>query len=432
MDNRQLSLLVATKTLALLDERKVRLYPERTSFYVWVRDDRAVVIFDTNVINISKINAEFAHLLSTRLQGRRVVRTNSRGLYLQVGYQIPPVLPEFSSVALDLSKQPTPYHLPIGTTQTGNAMWISLIDGDSFLIGGTRGLGKTGVIHGMIQAMLYGDAVEVYGFDGKGGTEFGRYADQSAKFHIVTNLSRTLDELKAIARERRKILLASGQPNAALYNETHPESPMLPIALIVDEAALTSDDEKAGLVTIVERERATGFHPILATNRPEAAALLVKSNLSTRICLPVPSWNASQMVLGQNGAEDLPKIKGRGLIVFKASVTEFQSFHVTYPAPSEDTVRMLLQQQDDEVDPQPQGETNAVDEIKALAEQIREKWTPGLSGRAVGRLIGKTYGGYWKPRIDQMIEYLSATTATATKKEGQNPSESGIFEPVAG
>ncbi len=413
--DKQLPLLVATKTLALLDEKKARIYPDRTSFYVWTRDDRAVVIFDTDVIDIGKINADFAHRLSTRLQGRRVVRTNSRGLFLQVGYDIPPMLPELISMPLDLTTQPTPYHMPIGTTQTGKALWISLLEGDSFLIGGTRGLGKTGVIHGMIQSLLAGGAVEVYGFDGKNGMEFGRYADQSDKFHVVINLSRTLDELKAIARERRKILLASGQPNAALYNETHPESPMYPIALFVDEAALTSDEEKSGLVTIVERERATGFHPILATNRPEAAALLVKSNLSTRICLPVPSWNASQMVLGQNGAEDLPKIKGRGLIVFRASVTEFQSFRVTYPTPSEDTVRMLLQQ--DDVDPDEQTPT-AVDEIAKLAESIRDHWSVTMSKNKTAKLLGfSQYGGGFKSKTDLVYEYLTSTTTTTAVGE---------------
>ncbi len=89
----------------------------------------------------------------------------------------------------------------------------------------------------------------------------------------------------------------------------------MPIALIVDEAALTTDAEREQLVRIVERERDTGFHPIYGTNRPEAATLLVKSNLGTRICFAVPSWNASQMALGVNGAEDLPKLAGRGLIV---------------------------------------------------------------------------------------------------------------------
>jgi hypothetical protein len=426
MNNMTFPNYVAARTLALLDQKKARLDPMQTSFYVWQRPDRIVVVFDPTTIDIGKVNADFAHRLSTQLQGRRVVRTNSRGLFLQVGYEIPPALVELTSMPLDLSKQPTPYHIPIGATAAGRDLWVSILEGDSFLVAGSRSMGKTGCLHSMIQALQHGGQVEVYAFDGKDGVEFARYIGQP-KFHYVTSLKQTLDELKAIANERRKALLASGQPNILKYNETHPDEPLLPIVLIVDEAALTSDDEKAGLVEIVERERATGFYPILATNRPEQSALLVKSNLVTRICFPVPSFHASQMVLGQNGAESLPKVQGRGLIVFKARVMEFQTFRVTYPPTSEDTVRMVLSYHEQAIEQVP----TVADEITQLAESIREKWDPTMSKRAVGRMIGQTYAGAWARKIDQILDYLAATTATATTAFDQNSPQKGFFEAVA-
>ena len=199
---------------------------------------------------------------------------------------------------------------------------------------------------------------------------------------------------------------------------------MLPIALIVDEAALTNDEEKAGLVEMVERERDTGFYPVLATNRPEASALLVKTNLVTRICFPVPSWNASNMVLGVNGAEALPKEQGRGLIVFKARVTEFQSFRVTYPDPSEETVRMMLERDQVEatiIEPT-ENKVYEVSEVQRLAEQIRGQWTPDLSGSAVARLLGLSqYGGSYKARIDKVVAYLTSTLYSTTPKEAEMP-----------
>jgi hypothetical protein len=76
---------VAYKTLTLLDERRARVDLNAVSFYVWVRPDRLVVIFDPNAVDLRKLNDEFAHGLSTRLQGRIVKRTNSRGMFLQVG-----------------------------------------------------------------------------------------------------------------------------------------------------------------------------------------------------------------------------------------------------------------------------------------------------------------------------------------------------------
>lgn len=410
MDNRNLSLMVAARTLKLLDERKARLYPERTSFYVWTREDRAVVIFDTNMIDIGKINADFAHRLSTRLQGRRVVRTNSRGLYLQVGYEIPPALVELTSAPLDLNNQPTPYHLPIGTSRTGQDIWIDLQEGDSFLVAGARGMGKSGEIHAFVQALQNGGKVEVYGYDGKRGVEFGRYAD-APNFTLVTRLADTLKELKTRAIDRRKTLLASGYPNVIEFNKAQPENAMMPIAVIIDEAALTSDEEKALLVEMVERERDTGFYPIIATNRPEASALLMKSNLVTRISFAVPSWNASQMALGMNGAESLDKVQGRGLLVFKARVMEFQSFRVTYPAPSPAAVEKMLWQEDQQAETVPTATTSA--EIIKMADAIRARWTLKTSKTKTATLLGfPQYGGSYRTKTDLVIEYLTSTTTT--------------------
>lgn len=422
--NKNFSLMLANSTLALLNERKARLYPDRKAFYVWPREDRTVVIFDTHVIDMGKVNDDFAHRLSTRLQGRMVVRTNSRGIFLQVGHDIPPALMDMVPTELDMSKQPTPFHLPVGTLFNGKDMWISLFDGDSFLVAGSRNMGKTGFLHGWMQALLNGCSVEVYGFDGKYGVEFSRYVGHPM-FHMVHKLSVTLAELKTIALERRRKLLASGKPNIQLYNQANDDDLIRPIALFIDEAALTNDEEKAMLVEIVERERDTGIHPVLATNRPEAAALLVKTNLVTRVCFAVPSWNASQMVLGMNGAEALPKEQGRGLIVFRAKVTEFQSFRVTYPEPSAEAVKMTLELQQAEAEKEAPAIALGVSaEIAQLAESIRDQWTEAMSKRAVGRLLGKQYGGAWQEKIDKIIEFLSATTTT----KGTFSAENGLNE----
>jgi energy-coupling factor transporter ATP-binding protein EcfA2 len=421
MDNRNLSLMVAARTLTLLDERKARLYPERTSFYVWTREDRAVVIFDTNMIDIGKINADFAHRLSTRLQGRRVVRTNSRGLYLQVGYEIPPALVELNSMPLDLSKQPTPYHLPIGTSHTGQDIWIDLQEGDSFLVAGARGMGKSGLIHSFVQALRHGGMVEVYGYDGKRGVEFGRYAD-APNFTLVTRLVDTLKELKTRAIERRKTLLASGCPNVIEFNKAQSENAMMPIAIIIDEAALTSDEEKALLVEMVERERDTGFHPIIATNRPEASALLMKSNLVTRISFAVPSWNASQMALGMNGAEALDKVQGRGLLVFKARVMEFQSFRVTYPTPSPAAVEKMLLQDEQQAETVP----TVVDKTARILELDAQ-------GKSMTQIMKAVWGSNGGGRYDERAEIIrsvlakkGSSSSTSTPEMPQN----GLLEAV--
>jgi hypothetical protein len=373
--------VVAYKTLALLDERKARINLNAKSFYVWKREDRVVVIFDPSTVDLRKLNDDFAHGLSTRLQGRIVKRTNSRGMFLQVGFDIPPMLDDLSVTDLDLSKQKSPFDVPVGSSARGE-MWISLLEGDSFLVAGTRGMGKTAFLHGWIQALLHGGKTLVYGHDGKKGVEFSRYIGDS-NFHIVVNLADTLRRLLDETIQRRKVLLASGYPNVAMYNQANPERQIMPIALFIDEAALTNDEEKASLAQIVERERDTGIHPIFGTNRPEAAALLVKTNLATRICFAVPSWNASQMVLNMNGAETLPKIQGRGLIVFGARVTEFQSFMISYPKTS-DAALEIMQDLDKEQIPSLRDD---------LVEKARELKEDGLSLTAIVKELFGSAGG---------------------------------------
>lgn len=383
--NNKFASVVAYKTLALLEERKARIDLSTKSFYVWVRDDRVVVIFDPSTVDLRKLNDDFAHGLSTRLQGRIVKRTNTRGLFLQVGFDIPPMRDDLSVLDLDLSKQKSPFDMPVGSSSRGE-MWISLLEGDSFLVSGTRNMGKTAFLHGWIQALLHGGKALVYGYDGKKGVEFSRYIGDR-NFHIVVNLADTLRKLLEETIQRRKVLLESGFPNVTMYNQKNPDRPIMPIALFIDEAALTNVEEKATLAQIVERERDTGIHPIFGTNRPEAAALLVKTNLATRICFAVPSWNASQMVLNMNGAEALPKIQGRGLIVFGARVTEFQSFMVSYPNPSDEALEIM------------QGQMELLDRSEATAlrddmvEKARDLKESGLSLTAIVKELFGSAGG---------------------------------------
>jgi hypothetical protein len=379
----RLAQVVAFRVLALLDERRARINQDAKAFWVWPREDRIVIIFDPSTIDMRKVNEDFAHGLSTRLQGRVVKRTNTRGMFLQIGYDIPPMLSDLRVVDLDLSKQVSPFEMPVGMSGRGE-MWISLLEGDSFLVSGTRKMGKSGFLHGWMQALLHGGKTLVYGYDGKSGVEFVRYIGRE-NFHYALNLADTLRRLLDEAARRRKILLESGCPNVIVYNQSHMDAPIMPIALFIDEAALTTDEEKASLVQIVERERDTGIHPILGTNRPEASALLVKTNLATRICFAVPSWNASQMVLGMNGAEKLPKSQGRGLIVFGARVTEFQAFMVSYPKPSDEALELAKGQMTlfDSV----QGQSQSLhDDLLTRALELREK------GMSITGIVNDLFG----------------------------------------
>ena len=386
------SQIVAYKALNLLNERKALVYPDGTAFYLWQLPDRLVVVFDPDEIHIGKVNDDFAHTLSSRLAGRRVVRTNSRGVFLQVGETIPPAPMDLVSKALNLATQPSALHLPIGATAQGD-LWLDLVQADSILLTGSRGMGKTAILHGWIQALLNGGQAEVLGWDGKDGSEFGRYADRP-QFRLI-NLEASLRELLVETKRRRELLTRSGYPNATEYSLA--VGPMQPIALTIDEAALVPERSRPLLVEIVERCRDTGVHPIFGTNNPQQSSLIVKANLVTRISLAVPALAASVMALGVSGAEKLPKIKGRGLIEQDARMVEFQAFIATLPAPSEEALRML-----DKIEPAP-----ASGEDGRILELHRQ----GKSATAIVReLFDLTGGRVWERRIADVRAVIATTT----------------------
>lgn len=407
------SQVVAYKTMNLLNERKALLYPEGMAFYLWERDDRLVIIFDTDEINLGRVDGEFAHLLSTRLNGRRVVRTNSRGVYLQVGREIPPAPMDLVSIPLDLASQPTPTSIPIGMTGRG-AFWLDLLEADSILLGGSRGMGKSTMLHGWIQCLLHGGLVEVRAFDGKAASGFGRYADRK-NFVMLGNLETSLRDLLMEARRRRNLLKESGYDNAKDYSEN--VEPMNPIALVIDEAALVPDSSKMLLKEIVERCRDTGVHPIYGTNNPQQSQLVVKSNLVTRFSLAVPNLSASVMVLGHSGAENLPRVKGRGLVEWNGRMVEFQAFQITKPMPSEEARKAIQELPVEDAEQPAQADDNET-RILALHEQgksmsaiVREVW--GVAG-------GSAYYG----RAETVKAILAAKNTTSSTS---TPISSPVF-----
>lgn len=206
--------------------------------YVWPQPDRVVLI--VNPLRVKNLEAlvkpRFQHHLATVLQGRRVVVTNHRGIFVQVGYY-PEAHRELVSRPLDLSAQRTPLHVPIGVTANGD-LWLSLVDLDAVLIGGSRRMGKTNLLHGWIAALLQGKDARLVLFDGKGGVEFARYANQPRCRVITEALGPVLGELYGEMNRRFDLLKAAGAASLAEYNHFQGEGAQFErIALIVDELA---------------------------------------------------------------------------------------------------------------------------------------------------------------------------------------------------
>jgi hypothetical protein len=303
--------------------------------------DRAVCVIDASgVLNINKIYTDNTrHQLKTALKGRKVVLTNTRGVFVQVAWQPEPFI-ELTAAPLDFSKQPSPLHLPIGITRRG-PHWQSIEELDSVLIGGSRRMGKTMILHSWIQALQQGGAVELVLFDGKANIEFGDYARPDTV--AAEDLHEALRNVQREVAQREKLFRAAHARNLREYN-ARAAAKLKPIVIIIDEVADVLDKHPQAepiLNELVARCGAFGVHPIFATQRPDADTLsgVARTNLGTRIALPVPDAGSSRTILAQTGAEKLPArpyAPNRMLMRWSARCIELQAFQIatTQTAPT--------------------------------------------------------------------------------------------------
>lgn len=406
--------IVAHKIWDLLEERRAILYNDRKVFYVWTLADRVLVIFDPAMVDIGKLSQDFAHRLSTRLNGRLVVRTNTRGLFFQVAPQIPQVV-NLTAKPLNLSEQPTPFHMGIGSTAQGD-LWISLLDGDSFFVTGMRGMGKTGELHGMIQSLLHGGQTLVHAWDGKENAEYLRYVGRkNFTLFPMNGLQKGLEFIQEEATRRMRMLAMSGHPNITSFNARADSGNFMPpIALIIDEVAEVQDQSL--LLRQVKVNRAAGVYPIFATNDPSKSAVIAKSNLGTRISFKVVSTPDSMMGLGQPGANNLPNVCGRGMIVHDGRLVEFQSFTVEYPKPTEEGMRWLEEQfrvQEETLPSKPVVATEVED------DRVLELIADGKSDSAIVREVWNVTGGGRYLRLLDHVKTLRSTTTTTDYERGK-------------
>ena len=327
----------------LIDKRIVDDRPWQTPvFEAWPRGNRLICILDPVYIKRPEVvvSDRFQRHLSLVLGRLPVTASDNPVLAVQVGFA-PIVEQVLISKPLDLAQQPSPLHVPLGVTKRGD-LWLSIIDLDSVMIGGMRRLGKTNLLHTWIQALDHGGEVEVWMWDGKpNNNEFRGYAGRT-NIELIgyDQLHRYLADLMAMLEDRSALFARSGVSNLSAYNRTVPPAQAIaPIVLIIDEAAEinhmpNADDNLTAIARLIAVGGAYGIYPVIATQKPTADAVktIIKSNLKTRIALPVTSNSDSRVILDQGGAEKLDKQPGRFLINYGAAPIEGQAFIARVPA----------------------------------------------------------------------------------------------------
>lgn len=238
-----------------------------------------------------------------------------------------------------ISKLPK-WHVAVGKTLDGQ-ITHNFEKGAHILLGGATDMGKSTILNNIITTLTHNhpDDVEFTLIDLKGGIELGQYENMKQVKHFADDVNSAAVALNHVGAKMARIFNQLRENGQKDIRETNIKKRHF---LIIDEAAeLTSHDEtdkevKATkihcenmLKDIARRGRASGIRIIYATQNPtrEAVSTQVKRNLITRICLPVDTSIASQVVLDEGGGEKLPIEQGRA-IYKRHKCQTMQSYYV--------------------------------------------------------------------------------------------------------
>jgi hypothetical protein len=239
---------------------------------------------------------------------------------------------------LDLNNRPENSVLPMGILESGEPLYFPFDNFVHGLIGGASGMGKTNLLHAIIQMLVLYKSVEIFAFDGAGGIEFQRYQSRLTYIddaHLVPALSQLLEE-----NERRENLMKTiGANSLASYNlDPDRTETFTHRLLIIDElaeVARVSEEAKTLLETVSSTARKSGVSLISATQHPVTSVVgsIIPANAMMRVALSVSGYVNSIIILGSSGAEKLRGIPGRALVSYMGQIQMVQTFMVDLPKP---------------------------------------------------------------------------------------------------
>lgn len=230
--------------------------------------------------------------------------------------------------------------LTIGRNQLGDIK-IDLNKTPHVLSAGETGSGKSVILRCLLWQLIK-KSCRVFMIDFKGGVEFG--LDYERYGEVITEKERALEILQMLTKEnekRLKLFRESRVKNLYEYNVKE-NTNLCRIAVIIDELAELMDktgvdkEEKdileqiqKELSTLARLSRATGINLFFGVQRPDAKVITgqIKNNVPVRICGRFADATASEIVLNNRMAANLPEIRGRFLYKVGAETIEFQAYY---------------------------------------------------------------------------------------------------------
>ena len=203
-------------------------------------------------------------------------------------------------------------------------------------IAGETGSGKSNILKCLIYQCLYKEH-EVKLIDFKRGVSFSDFNEFIEIYSEYDKIIIVLETLVKETNRRLDLFVKSKVEDIEQYNMTN-SSELKRIVVFIDELAelMRVSDKQANkqivgsLETLTRISRAVGINLIMGLQRPDSTIVngQIKNNVTLRICGRFVDPEPSRIMLGNDSATMLSKIKGR-FILKDDEVTEFQAFYIT-------------------------------------------------------------------------------------------------------
>lgn len=224
-----------------------------------------------------------------------------------------------------LNLQEGTLNIPVGVNVYGETITKDLSKMPHLLVAGATGSGKSVMLNVIIRSLVEQntpDALKLVLIDPK-RVELSHFKNLphllTAPIYESKKAAVTLDWLVKEMEARYDMLERGGYRDIDARNKGEQDK-MHKLVVVIDEFAdliLQAGllDVETNIVRIAQKARAVGIHIIIGTQRPTVDVVtgLIKANLPTRIAFRTTSRTDSQVILDQNGAEQL---SGAGDMLF--------------------------------------------------------------------------------------------------------------------
>jgi len=229
---------------------------------------------------------------------------------------------------------------PIGITLTENGLeitYVDLIDEPNILVAGTNGSGKTSFVKYLLTLMIL-QGIEIKIIDLKFGGDYNIFKnhDNLTTFIKESNIAKEeLFKIEKTMNERYKLLDDADCGNYRDYNKKHPNEPMKPLVVVIDEYYMLNGKNLKivdVLNPILAKARACNIKFILSLQRPCKDNLdpVLKANLNHTIGLRANNTYNSGIILSEGDSRLFTDLhdKGEAIILDMYQDTIFKSFYL--------------------------------------------------------------------------------------------------------